>query len=107
MARGDFTFAGGGPGIVGTLSVGGTVVLVDDPGPTVCAAVIDRERVTVTSVPSAVARLWPAAPPTARSESSSLRLVQVVGAPVDRATAERPGAVASSGSSAWPRGCSP
>lgn len=89
-AGSDFAF--GCPGIVGTLSVGGTVVLVEDPEPAECLPVIGRERVTVTSVVPAVARLWLDALPTVRdSDVSSLRLVQIGGAPLDRATAERMG----------------
>ncbi|WP_438483731.1 (2,3-dihydroxybenzoyl)adenylate synthase [Streptomyces sp. S186] len=84
-----FTFALGGPGIVGTLSVGGTVVLAEDPEPTACLAVIQRERVTITSVESAVARHWLDVLPTSQADLSSLRLVQIGGAPLDRATAER------------------
>ncbi|MCX5009805.1 AMP-binding protein [Streptomyces sp. NBC_00555] len=85
----NFTF--GCPGIVGTLSVGGTVVLVEDPRPAECLAVIGRERVTITSVVPAVARLWLEALPTVQADLSSLRLVQIGGAPLDRATAERVG----------------
>lgn len=39
----------------------------------------------------AVARLWLDALPTVRADVSSLRLVQIGGGPVDRATAERTG----------------
>ncbi|MER6998405.1 AMP-binding protein [Streptomyces sp. NPDC000410] len=88
-AESPFTL--GCPGIVGTLSVGGTVVLADDPGPAECLAAIERERVTLTSVVPADAELWLDALPTVRADVSSLRLVQIGGAPVDRATAERTG----------------
>ncbi|UUU38214.1 (2,3-dihydroxybenzoyl)adenylate synthase [Streptomyces sp. NBC_00162] len=87
----EFNFTFGCPGIVGTLSVGGTVVLVEDPRPAECLAVIGRERVTITSVVPAVARLWLEALPTVQADLSSLRLVQIGGAPLDRATAERVG----------------
>ncbi|MFG2415031.1 hypothetical protein [Streptomyces goshikiensis] len=43
----------GCPGIVGTRSVVGTVVLGRSPEPAACLPVIDRERVTLTSVTSA------------------------------------------------------
>ncbi|MFJ3727606.1 (2,3-dihydroxybenzoyl)adenylate synthase [Streptomyces sp. NPDC090045] len=89
----ESNFAFGCPGIVGTLSAGGTVVLVEDPGPAQCLPVIERERVTVTSLVPAVARLWLDALPEIRADVSSLRLVQIGGAPVDRATAERMGPV--------------
>ncbi|MFE6900439.1 (2,3-dihydroxybenzoyl)adenylate synthase [Streptomyces sp. NPDC057717] len=85
----EFHFAFGCPGIVGTLSVGGTVVLVENSGPAECLPVIERERVTVTSVMPAVAQLWLDALPTVQADLSSLRLVQIGDAPVHRATAER------------------
>ncbi|MEU4270050.1 AMP-binding protein [Streptomyces sp. NPDC026092] len=91
-------FVLGSPGIVGTLSVGGTVVLVDTQEPAACLPVVERERVTLTSVTSETARLWLDAQPTVRADMSSLRLVQIEGAPADRATAEQVG-------SAW--GCRP
>ncbi|WP_405851769.1 AMP-binding protein [Streptomyces sp. NBC_00090] len=81
----------GGPGIVGTLSVGGTVVLVEDPGPAECLPVVERERVTVTSVTPAVAGRWLDGLPTSGTDVSSLRLVQIAGGPPDRAVAERMG----------------
>ncbi|MFD0271876.1 (2,3-dihydroxybenzoyl)adenylate synthase [Streptomyces sp. NPDC127106] len=89
-AASDFAF--GCPGIVGTFSVGGTVVLGEFPEPTECLPTMGRERVTITSPVSATtARLWLDALPTVRADVSSLRLVQVGGAPLHRATAERLG----------------
>ncbi|MET9429352.1 AMP-binding protein [Streptomyces sp. NPDC003036] len=86
-----YNFAFGCPGILGTLSVGGTVVLVEHPEPAECLAAIERERVTLTSVePDAVER-WLDVHATVRADVSSLRLVQVGGAPLPRATAERIG----------------
>ncbi|MFI6684074.1 (2,3-dihydroxybenzoyl)adenylate synthase [Streptomyces sp. NPDC050485] len=87
----EFNVTFGCPGIVGTLSVGGTVVLVENPGPAECLPVIERERVTITSVTPAVAQLWLDALPTVQADLSSLRLVQIGGAPFDRATTERMG----------------
>ncbi|MFG2987918.1 (2,3-dihydroxybenzoyl)adenylate synthase [Streptomyces sp. NPDC048257] len=84
-----FTF--GSPGILGTLSVGATVVLAETPEPAACLPVIARERVTVTTVVPDVARLWLDALPAVRADVSSLRLVQIGGAPLSRATAERVG----------------
>ncbi|MFD3326921.1 AMP-binding protein [Streptomyces sp. NPDC058701] len=81
----------GAPGIIGTLSVGGTVVLVEDPDPAVCLPVVAREGVTVTAVTPSVARLWLDAPPAVRAGGGSLRLVQVGGAAPDPVTAERIG----------------
>lgn len=102
-----FHFTFGCPGIVGTRSVDGTVVLVENPGPAACLPAIDRERVTITSVASADAELWLDVLPTVQADLSSLRLVQIGGAPLPRATAERmgpQGTVACGRSSARPRG---
>ncbi|MFD7630901.1 AMP-binding protein [Streptomyces sp. NPDC059851] len=77
----------GCPGIVGILSVGGTVVLVENPGPAECLPLIERERVTITSLVPAVARLWRDALPTVRADMTSLRLVQIRGTGPDGATA--------------------
>ncbi|MFD7909961.1 (2,3-dihydroxybenzoyl)adenylate synthase [Streptomyces sp. NPDC059752] len=85
----DFAF--GCPGIVGTLSVGGTVALAPDPGAAACLSVVARERVTVTSLEPAAARLWLDSLPAVRADPGSLRLVQIGGGPLDRATAERMG----------------
>ncbi|MEU6865930.1 AMP-binding protein [Streptomyces sp. NPDC046876] len=86
-------FALGSPGIVGTLSVGGTVVLADTAEPGACLPLIERERVTVTSVAPDTAEPWLDALPAVRADVSSLRLVQVGGdaTPLPRATAERIG----------------
>ncbi|MEU2392627.1 AMP-binding protein [Streptomyces sp. NPDC007369] len=83
-------FALGCPGIVGTLSVGGTVVLVEFPEPAACLRAIGRERVTVTSLATeTTARLWLDALPAVRADVSSLRLVQIGAGPLPRATAAR------------------
>ncbi|MFD9165182.1 (2,3-dihydroxybenzoyl)adenylate synthase [Streptomyces sp. NPDC059558] len=87
----ESNFALGCPGIVGTLSAGGTVVLVEGPEPAACLPVVERERVTVTSLLPASARLWLDAAATVGADLSSLRLVQVGGAPLPRATAARVG----------------
>ncbi|MFJ9822146.1 (2,3-dihydroxybenzoyl)adenylate synthase [Streptomyces sp. NPDC101151] len=87
----EFNFTFGCPGIIGTLSIGGTVVLVESPEPAQCLPVIERERVTITSVVPAVAQLWLDVLPTIQADLSSLRLVQIGGARWHRATAERTG----------------
>ncbi|WP_237538651.1 AMP-binding protein [Streptomyces sp. SID486] len=84
-------FASGCPGVVGVLSVGGTVVQAHDPGPAACLAAVGRERVTVASVASADAERWLDVLSAVRSDVSSLRLVQLAGAPVSGAVAERMG----------------
>ncbi|MGW3205639.1 (2,3-dihydroxybenzoyl)adenylate synthase [Streptomyces sp. NPDC001135] len=87
----EFNLTFGCPGIIGTLSAGGTVVLVENPEPAACFPVIERERVTVTSLVPAVARRWSDELAPARADLSSLRLVQIGGAPLRRATADRMG----------------
>lgn len=77
----ESNFAFGSPGIVGTLAVGGTVVLIgDDPEPGDAFRAIETERVTVTSLVPDVARLWLDALSDGRYDLSSLRLIQIGGA---------------------------
>lgn len=80
-------FAFGCPGIVGTLASGGTVVLIDAPADTPRAAeaalrAIESEKVTVTSLTPDHAQLWLDALPHGRYDLSSLRLLQIGGAPL-------------------------
>ncbi|RZQ61082.1 (2,3-dihydroxybenzoyl)adenylate synthase [Amycolatopsis suaedae] len=74
-------FTLGGPGVLGALLCGGTVVVAGSPAPEHVFAAIARDGVTVTSAVPAVAQRWldhvaagTAAPPR------SLRLLQVGGA---------------------------
>ncbi|MGO4633439.1 AMP-binding protein [Streptomyces sp. 2RAF24] len=86
----DSAFAFGCPGILGTLIAGGTVVLADAPDPAECLPAIARERVTLTSVTPAIAETWLAAHPTTEpADLSSLRLLQIDGAPLPPPTADR------------------
>lgn len=71
------------PGIIGTLMVGGRVVLLPSPEPNAAFATIARERVTVTAAVPAVAQRWldaAAATDPGTHDLSSLRLLQVGGA---------------------------
>lgn len=68
------------PGVLGTLLVGGRVVMVPTPSPARAFPVIEREKVTHTAVVPAVAKRWvdeTTAQPTRALES--LRLLQVGG----------------------------
>ncbi|WP_433578412.1 (2,3-dihydroxybenzoyl)adenylate synthase [Nocardia brasiliensis] len=85
----EFNFTWGSPGVVGTLCRGGTVVLVDDPNPDDCFAAIDREQVTVTSLVPAMAQLWMEIAELQPPRLSTLRLLQIGGAPLQRSVAER------------------
>ncbi|GGZ50114.1 2,3-dihydroxybenzoate-AMP ligase [Streptomyces subrutilus] len=88
----EFNLTFGCPGILGTLAAGGTVVLAEDPDPAVCLPLVARERVTVTSVVPAVARAWLDALPAARTDTGSLRLVQIGGTASDGTAAAGLGA---------------
>ncbi|GAB3433173.1 (2,3-dihydroxybenzoyl)adenylate synthase [Flindersiella endophytica] len=89
----EFNFAWGCPGVVGTLCSGGSVVLAEDPDPDDCFAAIEREQVTFTSVVPAIAQLWLEATDSAPFDLSSLRLMQIGGAPLHHGVAERIGPV--------------
>ncbi|MGW1864842.1 (2,3-dihydroxybenzoyl)adenylate synthase [Streptomyces mauvecolor] len=80
----------GCPGILGALSVGGTVVLAETSQPTECLPLIARERVTVTSLDSDAARSWIDHLPSSDADLSSLRIAQADGG-VPLAIAERIG----------------
>lgn len=79
------------PGWLGTLSVGGTVVMAPAPSPDVAFGLVERERVTVTALVPPLARLWVEATEWDSSDLSSLRLLQVGGAKLDAQLARRVG----------------
>ncbi len=85
----EFNFAWGCPGALGTLGVGGTVVLADGPDPDECFAAVEAERVTFTSLVPSVAQLWLDAVEDVDYDRASLRLIQIGGAPLPREVAER------------------
>jgi 2,3-dihydroxybenzoate-AMP ligase len=76
----EFNFAWGCPGVVGTLGSGGRAVLSADATPAEVFEVIERERVTVTSLVPTMAQLWLDVASWAGADLSSLRLVQIGGA---------------------------
>nr|QEO73916.1 AMP-dependent synthetase and ligase [uncultured bacterium] len=73
-------FPFGCPGMLGTFSVGGTVVLAPSPAPPDAFPLIERERVTVTALVPPLALLWMDAVAWAGRDLSSLDLLQVGGA---------------------------
>ncbi len=82
------------PGILGTLGVGGTVVMAPAASPDEAFDLVERERVTVTALVPPLARLWVDAAEWAPGDRSSLRLLQVGGAKLDADLAGRiPGAL--------------
>ncbi len=72
-------FPFGCPGVLGTLSVGGRVVLAAGPDPETAFELIERERVTTTALVPAAAIRW-LDTPRERFDLSSLALLQVGGA---------------------------
>jgi 2,3-dihydroxybenzoate-AMP ligase len=87
----EFNFAWGCPGVLGTLAAGGRVVLSDTQDPHECFAMMAQEQVTFTSLVPTLAQLWLEAAADLGSPPSSLRLVQIGGAPLSRVVAERVG----------------
>lgn len=77
------------PGILGTLACGGTVVLADCASPDEALPLIERERVTHVALVPPLAQLWAQARAWECSDLSSLRLLQVGGARLAPALAER------------------
>lgn len=73
-------FALGCPGVLGTLHVGGTAVLTDDPAPDAAFPLVEHERVTVTALVPPLARMWAEATEWSDEDLSSIRLLQVGGA---------------------------
>lgn len=68
------------PGILGTLSCGGRVVMARTPGGDETFPLIARERVTITSLVPALASLWMQQREWDDTDLSSLALLQVGGA---------------------------
>lgn len=81
------------PGLLGTLGVGGTVVMAPAPSPDVAFGLVERERVTVTALVPPLARLWVEATKWSSADLSSLRLLQVGGAKLDARLARQVGPV--------------
>lgn len=85
----DFALTLGCPGVLGTLAVGGTVVLLDDPAPAAAFRAIAQERVTVTSLSPGAAALWLDALDDTKADLDSLRVTQIGGAHLDQTLAAR------------------
>ncbi len=67
------------PGLLGSMTVGATVVFTDDPSPESAFPLIVRHGVTVTALVNALAKLWTQACEWEPVLPTSLRLVQVGG----------------------------
>jgi 2,3-dihydroxybenzoate-AMP ligase len=79
----------GGPGVLGTLAHGGRVVFAPSPEPARAFGMIARERVTRTAVTPAVAHRWLRAAADGEPDLSSLRILQIGGAPLAPEVAAR------------------
>ncbi|NLV80312.1 MAG: (2,3-dihydroxybenzoyl)adenylate synthase [Rhodococcus sp.] len=77
------------PGILGVLHSGGTVVLAPDPSPDTAFALIESEKVTMTSLVPPLAMAWLAARPRSDRDLSSLQVMQVGGAKFPAEAAKR------------------
>ena len=77
------------PGALGVFHAGGTVVMAGDPGPATCFPLIERHRVTWAALVPPMLSIWLDAAPGASSALSSLDVVQVGGAKLSPAVAER------------------
>jgi 2,3-dihydroxybenzoate-AMP ligase len=79
------------PGILGTFAAGGTVVLCPSPDPATALPLIERERITITSVVPPLALAWLDAAPSVGADLSSLEVLQVGGARFEPSAAARVG----------------
>ncbi|MBB1485773.1 salicylate synthase [Oceanospirillum sediminis] len=71
------------PGILGTLSAGGNVVMARTPGSDETFPLIESEKVTVTALVPPLAQLWLSAREWDDSDLSSLKLLQIGGSRLD------------------------
>lgn len=72
-----FNFTLACPGILGALTVGGTVVIAPDPSPETAFWLIERERVTITAINPPLVPLWLSEYEASTPDLSSLRVLQV------------------------------
>jgi 2,3-dihydroxybenzoate-AMP ligase len=81
----------GCPGLMGTLSVGGRVVMAPSPKPEDAMAVVEAEQVTITALVPALVIRWLEANADERFDLSSLEVLQVGGARLAPEVARRIG----------------
>lgn len=77
------------PGLLGTLSVGGRVVMARTPSSDEAFSLIAREGVTITALVPPLVQLWLQARESDDTDLSSLRLLQVGGARLEPAVARQ------------------
>ncbi|WP_243653336.1 (2,3-dihydroxybenzoyl)adenylate synthase [Pseudonocardia endophytica] len=79
------------PGLLGTVAVGGTVVLAPSADPETAFGLVAAERVTVTALVPPLALLWLEAAEWVDADLSSLEVLQVGGARLKASAAEQVG----------------
>ena len=77
------------PGVLGAIYAGATIVLSVSPSPEAVFALIERERVTMTSVVPPLLLVWLQARPSSSYDLSSLKVIQVGGAKLTAEVARR------------------
>lgn len=77
------------PGLLGTLAMGGRVVMARTPGSDETFALIAREKVTVTALVPPLVQLWLQSREWDDADLSSLQLLQVGGARLESALAKQ------------------
>jgi 2,3-dihydroxybenzoate-AMP ligase len=85
----EFNFPWGCPGILGVLAVGGTAVLASPSATDDLFALVERERVTFTSLVPSLIHHWLEEVPYTTSDLSSLEVLQIGGAPLHEDLAAR------------------
>ncbi|MBV7700848.1 (2,3-dihydroxybenzoyl)adenylate synthase [Streptomyces sp. TRM70350] len=84
-----FNFTWGCPGVLGVLGAGGRVVLASGTDPEECFALIEAERVTLTSVVPTIAHMWLDGREWIDRDLSSLRTLQIGSAKLHPEVARR------------------
>ncbi|MCG8927725.1 (2,3-dihydroxybenzoyl)adenylate synthase [Lentzea sp. CC55] len=75
-----FNFTMSCPGVLGVLGAGGTAVLADNPDPSYCFDLVEREHVTITAINPLLTPVWLDEASAAAADLSSLEVLQIGGA---------------------------
>ncbi|WP_329026669.1 (2,3-dihydroxybenzoyl)adenylate synthase [Streptomyces sp. NBC_00690] len=72
-----FNYTWNCPGVLGALSVGGTVVMASNPDPSYCFGLIERHGVTITAINPQLAPVWLDEAEATSVDLSGLRVLQI------------------------------
>ncbi|MFE5855518.1 (2,3-dihydroxybenzoyl)adenylate synthase [Streptomyces sp. NPDC056500] len=72
-----FNYTWNCPGVLGALSVGGTVVMASNPDPSYCFGLIERHGVTITAINPQLAPVWLDEADATSVDLSGLRVLQI------------------------------